>query len=122
MRDLAMEQAWEGDVMDMTLRCPKCGSTHVETRDRARRFGGALGAIAGTTSGVVLAVSGAEIGLLAGPVGALLGAAAGVVIEGIVGGAAGCAAGARLGTAIDRNILHNYRCDSCGHAYGGKST
>lgn len=122
MHDLSMERAWEGDLVEVAPRCPKCGSAqHVETRNRARRFGGAIGAVAGTTSGVAFAIAGAEAGLLGGPIGALLGAAAGVVIDSIVGGATGCAAGSRLGAAIDRNILHNHRCRACGYTFSDTS-
>lgn len=122
MPDMTLEQVWDGDVVDVTPRCPKCGSASIETPNLARRFGGAIGAIAGTTSGVALTLTGAEIGLLAGPIGAVLGAAAGVVIDGMVGGATGCAAGSRLGSAIDRNILHNQRCRACGHRFSDKPT
>lgn len=120
MRDLTLEQAWDDEAADAPLRCPRCGSASIETPNLARRFGGAIGAIAGTTSGVALALTGAEIGLLAGPIGAVLGAVAGVVIDGIVGGATGCAAGSRLGSAIDRNILNNQHCRACGHRFSDK--
>jgi len=122
MHELQFGNEWHDDneIVDLMPRCPKCRSASIETRNLARRFGGAIGAIAGTTSGVALALTGAEIGLLAGPVGAMFGAAAGVVIDGIVGGATGCAAGSRLGAAIDQNILHNHHCRSCGHTFGDK--
>ena len=118
MSDLMLEH--DEDIAGFMPRCPKCRSTHIEEPNVARRFGGAIGAIAGTTSGVALALTGAEIGLLAGPIGAVLGAAAGVIIDGIVGGATGCAAGSRLGAAIDQNILHNHHCRSCGHTFSDK--
>jgi len=122
MNELQFGSEWhdDNDIMDVTPRCPKCRSASIETRNVARRFGGAIGAIAGTTSGVVLALTGAEIGLLAGPIGVVLGAAASLVIDGIVGGATGCAAGSRLGSAIDRNILHNQDCRACGHNFSDK--
>ncbi len=110
----------DNDIVDVTLRCPKCRSASIETRNLARRFGGATGAIAGTTSGVALALTGAEIGLLAGPVGAMFGVAAGVVIDGIGGGATGCAAGSRLGAAIDQNVSHNHNYRSCVHTFSEK--
>lgn len=105
------------DNMRLTPHCPKCRSADIEAADFARRFCGAIGAIAGTTGGMAVALTGAEIGLLAGPIGAALGAAAGVVIDGIIGGAAGCAAGSRLGSVIDRNILHNLHCHACGYRF-----
>jgi len=122
MNDAFPDDEWSGDLMEFTPpRCPKCQSVHVETRNLARRYGGAIGAIVGTTGGVAAAVAGAEAGVLGGPIGVLLGAVAGVVIEGIVGGATGCAAGSRLGDAIDRNILHNRRCRACGHTFADTS-
>ncbi len=122
MNELQFDSDWHDDnsIMDVMPRCPKCQSPCIETRNLARRFGGAIGAIAGTTSGVALALTGAEIGLLAGPVGAIFGAAAGVVIDGIVGGATGCAAGSRLGSAVDQNILRNQHCRTCGHRFSDK--
>ena len=122
MNELQFGSEWhdDNDIMDVTPRCPKCRSASIETRNLARRFGGAVGAIAGTTSGVALALTGAEIGLLAGPIGTMFGAAAGVVIDGIVGGATGCAAGSRLCAAIDQNILHNHHCRLCGHTFSAK--
>jgi len=121
MRELALEHEWSGDVIDVTPRCPRCHSARVESRNFARRLGGAIGAIAGTTSGMALAVIGAEVRLLTGPIGAVLGGLAGVVIEGIVGGATGCAAGSKLGAAVDQNILRNQHCRDCGHAFSEKS-
>ncbi|WP_341773036.1 YqaJ viral recombinase family protein [Burkholderia gladioli] len=38
--------------------CPKCQSDRVDARHRGRKAGGAVGAIAGTASGVALALSG----------------------------------------------------------------
>ena len=37
------------------------------------------------------------------------------------GAGAGCAAGARLGTAIDRNVLHNQHCRTCGQVSSDRS-
>lgn len=121
MHDLMLGHEWNEDIADITPRCPKCQSPQIEPRNIARRYGGAIGAIAGTTSGVALALSGAEMGLLAGPIGVVLGGVAGVIIDGIVGGATGCAAGSKLGAAIDRNILHNQHCRGCGHTFSGKT-
>jgi hypothetical protein len=83
MHDMVHGHEWGGDMMDITQRCPNCRSTRVEPRNYAQRLGGAIGAIAGSTSGIALALTGMEIGLLGGPVGAMLGGMAGVVIEGI---------------------------------------
>jgi phage tail tape-measure protein len=121
MHDMVHENEWGGDMVDVTQRCANCRSARVEPRNYAQRLGGAIGAIAGSTSGIALALTGMEIGLLGGPVGAVLGGMAGVVIEGIVGGATGCAAGSKLGAAIDRNILHNQLCLDCGHTSSDRS-
>jgi hypothetical protein len=121
MHDLALEHEWDDGLMEVTQRCPKCMSPQLEVRNLARRFGGAIGALAGTTSGVLLALGGTKGGVLRGSVGALLCTAAGVVIEGIVGGATGCIAGSKLGSAIDRNVLHNQQCRACGHTFSDES-
>jgi hypothetical protein len=44
------------------LACPKCYSSCVDARHRARKTGGAIGAVAGTTSSIAFARSGAETG------------------------------------------------------------
>lgn len=46
--------------------CPKCQSDCVDARHRARKTGGAIGAVAGTASGVSLSLSGAETGAAVG--------------------------------------------------------
>lgn len=101
--------------------CPKCQSTLIEARHRARRTGGAVGTVAGTASGVAFALSSAEtgaiVGSLAGPAGALCGAIAGAVIAGLVVGAAGCAAGSAFGEIVDDKVLKNYRCHACSHTF-----
>jgi predicted RNA-binding Zn-ribbon protein involved in translation (DUF1610 family) len=108
----------------VTPPCPECQSLRIETRNHARKIGGAIGTVAGTTSGVAYALSGAEIGamigVLAGPIGSICGALAGAVIAGLIGGAAGCAAGAVLGEVVDANVLNNYRCHACGYTFSGK--
>ncbi|MEW9572290.1 hypothetical protein ABQJ54_11055 [Rhodanobacter sp. Si-c] len=121
MNDAFPDDEWSGDLMEFTSCCSQCRSTHVEPRNLARHYGGAIGAIVGTTGGVAAAVASAEAGVLGGPIGVLLGAAVGVVIDGIVGGATDCAAGSRLGETIDRSILHNHRCRTCGHTFGDTS-
>lgn len=103
------------------LLCPKCQSDHVEMRHRARKTGGAVGAVAGTAGAIAFALSGAEtgaaIGMLAGPAGAVCGGIAGAVIAGLIGGTAGCATGSVFGEVIDDKVLDNYRCHACGHTF-----
>jgi len=104
--------------------CPKCQSVRIETRNQARKVGGAIGTVAGAVSGAAVVLSGAEmgatVGLVAGPFGAMLGGIAGAVLGALVGGTAGCAAGAALGEMVDDKVLNNYRCLACGYTYNSK--
>ncbi|MCA8073824.1 hypothetical protein [Burkholderia vietnamiensis] len=105
-----------------THHCPHCGSSRVDVLNVGRKAGSTLGSIAGATSGVAMALSGAEagaaVGAIGGPIGSVFGGLAGAVIAGLLGSAAGCAAGSAVGSAIDDAVLDNYRCRSCGHAFG----
>ena len=109
---------------DAPMRCPHCGSVHLETLNVARMAGGTIGSVAGATSGFALALSGAEagaaVGAIGGPIGAVFGGLTGAVLAGLLGSAAGNAAGSAVGAAIDENMLDNYRCLSCGHAFGAQ--
>ncbi|MGF6533226.1 DNA-directed RNA polymerase subunit RPC12/RpoP [Paraburkholderia sp. GAS206C] len=109
---------------DAPMRCPHCGSMHLETLNVARMAGGTIGSVAGATSGFALALSGAEagaaVGAIGGPIGAVFGGLTGAVLAGLLGSAAGNAAGSAVGAAIDENMLDNYRCLSCGHAFGAQ--
>jgi len=104
-----------------TIRCPRCLSSRIDTRNRARKAGSTIGSVAGATGGMAAALAGAEtgavVGSIAGPVGTLFGGLAGAVIAGLVGSAAGCAAGSAVGGAIDDNVLDNHHCLACGHAF-----
>ena len=116
-------------VPTMTMICPKCASRDIETRDVAKKTGGALGLLAGAASGVASAMSGADIGasvgsavgLIAGPVGSRLGGLAGTLIGGLLGGVAGGVAGARLGHLIDEQMLDNYHCLACDYRFSLKT-
>ncbi|UEP28012.1 hypothetical protein [Burkholderia sp. B21-007] len=109
---------------DASAYCPHCHSTRIETLNVARKAGGTIGSVAGATGGMAMALSGAEagaaVGAIGGPIGSIFGGLAGAVIAGLVGSAAGCAAGSAVGAAIDDNILDNYRCRTCGHAFGAQ--
>ncbi|WP_333981587.1 hypothetical protein [Burkholderia gladioli] len=108
------------------LRCPRCKSARIDTRNRARKAGSAIGSVAGATGGMAAALAGAEtgavVGSIAGPLGTVFGGLAGAVIAGLVGSAAGCAAGSAVGGAIDDNVLDNYICMSCGHGFSAKQS
>ncbi|HIE1653703.1 TPA: hypothetical protein ACXJGC_005005 [Burkholderia cenocepacia] len=104
-----------------TIRCPRCLSSRIDTRNRARKAGSTIGSVAGATGGMAAALAGAEtgavVGSIAGPIGTVFGGLAGAVIAGLVGSAAGCAAGSAVGGAIDDNVLDNHHCLGCGHAF-----
>lgn len=103
------------------LRCPRCLSSRIDTRNLARKAGSTIGSVAGATGGMAAAVAGAEtgavVGSLAGPLGTVFGGLAGAVIAGLVGSAAGCAAGSAVGGAIDDNVLDNHVCLACHHTF-----
>jgi rubredoxin len=111
---------------EMTLKCPKCHSKRIETKNYAKKTGSTIGTVAGAARGAAGVVAGAEIGaaagLIAGPVGATIGSIAGAIIGGLVGGAVGGAAGAMLGEVVDDNILNNYQCLACGYTFSKKDT
>ncbi|CAJ4226254.1 Uncharacterised protein [Burkholderia pseudomallei] len=106
------------------LRCPRCLSSRIDTRNRARKAGSAIGSVAGATGGMAAALAGAEtgavVGSIAGPIGTVFGGLAGAVIAGLVGSAAGCAAGSAVGSAVDDNLLDNYQCLACTHSFSVK--
>ena len=103
------------------LHCPHCKSTQIQTRDHARKVGGAVGTIAGTSIGVAGALNagriGMSVGLIAGPVGVAVGGIAGIVLGALCGGTTGCLAGAKLGEVVDRHVLNNHRCLQCGFTF-----
>ena len=103
------------------VRCPRCLSSRIDTRNLARKAGSTIGSVAGATGAMTAALAGAETGALvgsfAGPAGTVFGGLAGAAIAGLVGSAAGCAAGSVVGAAIDDNVLDNHLCLACGHAF-----
>jgi hypothetical protein len=109
---------------EQALRCPRCLSSRIDTRNRARKAGSAIGSVAGATGGMAAALAGAEtgavVGSIAGPIGTVFGGLAGAVIAGLVGSAAGCAAGSAVGSAVDDNLLDNYQCLACTHSFSVK--
>ncbi|WP_247392505.1 hypothetical protein Q2T91_16615 [Ralstonia pseudosolanacearum] len=103
------------------VRCPRCLSSRVDTRNLARKAGSTIGSVAGATGGMAAALAGAEagaaVGSIGGPLGTVFGGLAGAVIAGLAGSAAGCAAGSVVGATIDDNVLDNHLCLACGHAF-----
>lgn len=104
--------------------CPKCHSVHVETRNRARKLGGAIGALAGTTSVMLAAAAKARTaaGLVGGPFAITFGGIATSILPALISGAASGTTGVRLGEIIDEKILNNYRCHHCGHTFSLKQS
>jgi len=101
--------------------CPKCHSLRIETRNSARRLGGAIGALSGAAS-AMLAVSTkarAVAGVAGGP-GATFSIITSSVLAALISGAASSATGVKLGEVIDEKILNNYLCHSCGHTFSLK--
>ncbi|NKF24517.1 hypothetical protein [Solimonas marina] len=108
--------------MSSTLTCPRCGATEILSRNHARKAGCIIGAAAGATSSFAAALGGAEVGaamcFIAGPPGVILGSIGGAMMGALLGGAAGCATGAIIGSTIDDEVLDNYQCERCKHAFG----
>jgi hypothetical protein len=102
--------------------CPKCHSAHVETRNRARKLGGAIGAVAGATSAILAAAAKARTAavLVSGPSALTFGGIATAIIPALISGAASSTTGVKLGEVIDEKILNNYLCHGCGHTFSLK--
>ncbi|WP_244137066.1 hypothetical protein [Burkholderia pyrrocinia] len=108
-------------IAGQPVRCPHCHSSHVDTRNRARKAGRTIGSILGATGGIALALAGAEAGaaagIIAGPAGPVFGGLAGALIVMLAGSAAGSTIGSAAGIAIDRHGQRGCQCRSCGHAF-----
>jgi DNA-directed RNA polymerase subunit RPC12/RpoP len=106
----------------MTIKCPKCQSERIDSRNYGKKAGSAIGTVAGAISVAAGMMRGAEVGATAGmifgPVGIPIGTIAGAILGGLIGGTAGGAVGSRLGEFIDKNIFDNYQCLACGHKFG----
>ena len=61
--------------------CPRCRSSRIETRNTARKTGGAIGAVAGAAGTATAAMSGAEIGATAGMIGGPVGSGKTTLLE-----------------------------------------
>lgn len=93
-----------------SVRCPACGSSHLQTKNHAQKLAGILGAGVGVlralSGGVQFAVSTSSLTRIST---AVLGA--------FVEGTLGCVTGAACGQAIDDTILNNYQCLRCHHSF-----
>mgnify|MGYP000853133431 CR=1 FL=1 len=92
--------------------CPKCGSNNTQSRDLGRRTGCVFGAFAGVATGVMVAVATADVPAI--PAVRVLGIVSVAIMGGMAAGSAGSNTGAALGESVDRNILNNRTCLSCG--------
>ncbi|WP_423760065.1 hypothetical protein [Burkholderia sp. NLJ2] len=50
------------------IRCPRCLSSRIDTRNRAREAGSTIGSVAGATGGMAAALAGAETGAVVGSI------------------------------------------------------
>lgn len=102
----------------MQIKCPKCGSHHIEAHDVGEQAAKTLGSVVGATGGVMASLRGAEYGMemagFMGPAGMTLGGIIGALIGGLAGSMTGHAIGSEIGKRIDDNILGPYRCVECG--------
>jgi len=103
----------------MTISCSACHSSHIISRDLAKKTGALIGTVGGAASGAVGALGGARIGTAVGsavgPIGTALGALAGALMGALMGAASGNMAGAAVGELVDKTLLDNFLCLSCGH-------
>lgn len=81
-------------------RCPKCGSTLVEKKGHAKT----AGAIVGTAAGAYAGYTGSDT-------------LAGAILGAIIGAAIGGTAGVTACEIIDRNVLDDCHCNSCGYDF-----
>lgn len=110
----------------MIYTCPRCQSSRIDTRNRAKRTVGTLGTLAGAASGAAGVLNGARVGWKAGqivgPIGQPYTCIAAAIIGGIVGGTTGCAIGASFGELADDTILKNCVCLACGYTFSANKS
>jgi hypothetical protein len=100
----------------MTYQCPRCLSLRIDTKDQAKKAGGALGAIAGAVSGATGGPRRLDGAAPSGPTPLAL-----AVLRGLIGSATGCAVGATFGEAIDSQVLDNLHCLNCSYTFSQKN-
>ena len=104
----------------MSLHCPSCGSPQITTRLTAMRIAAIVGMLGGALRGagtILLAGPTAPTRDISQPPDANLNALSSAILTGLVGAAGGCAMGAQLGEKLDRHVLANNFCLSCGHRF-----
>ena len=112
---------WHHGGMPLSV-CPKCQSSQVETRNRARKLGGVIGTVSGAAGAMIVAASKARVayGLLGGPAGLTFNCMASAVAAALASAAASGTTGVKIGELIDEKILNNYLCHHCGHTFSLK--
>lgn len=102
-------------------QCPQCHSSKTVLRNRATRIGAALGAAAGASSSISAAAKGVHLGVsLSPPIGTPqmpINGLTAAIFAALTGAAIGSVTGARLGRALDKLVLNNYQCLSCGFTF-----
>jgi len=110
--------------MTPSISCPRCGSPEIVSRNFARKICSVIGTFAGAAHSVAESLARPQriptLSSVTGPFDVPIGGFSGAVMKALLGGAAGCAAGAMVGSAIDDNILNNYKCESCGHTFSNR--
>lgn len=104
----------------MSLHCPSCGSTQTTTHLTAMRIAAIIGMLGGALRGAgttLLNDHSASASSLTQHPTVNLSVLSSAIISSLVGGAGGCAMGAQLGEKLDRHILANNCCLSCGHRF-----
>lgn len=104
----------------MSLHCPTCGSPQTTTRYTAMRIAALIGMLGGALRGagtILLSPPTSATSSLSKPPHLSLSALSSAILSGLVGGAGGCAMGAQLGEKLDRHVLANNLCLSCGNRF-----
>lgn len=107
------------------MKCPKCKSDSIEKRNYGKRAGTGVGGGGGAAGGAASAVggaaagakAGAAIGAFGGPIDVAAGASIGAIAGALAGGTVGATARSVAGRAVDKHILNNFKCLTCGHTF-----
>jgi hypothetical protein len=109
------------DASTMSFRCPFCNSQNIAFHKTAMRIGAVLGAVGGAAQGVSAALAATRIvppvGGTPDPFAITLSAFSSAILGGLAGGVSGCIVGAQLGEKLDRHVLANNLCLTCGHRF-----
>ena len=60
---------------------------------------------------------GSTAGVVGGPIVSALGGMAGALLGGLIGAVSGAVAGGQVGEVLDEQVLDDYHCLDCGHAF-----